>query len=114
MVADLGLYWFVHSRFDEVLFWLPRALELSPSEPTVERAKVLYVLGMCYAANNRRKEAEAVARELAGVAEVLDDGERAGNALFIWHQSAFHVGDLEEARRLVEEQARLLRSADHP
>jgi ATP/maltotriose-dependent transcriptional regulator MalT len=113
MTADLCLYWFVRNRFDETLYWLPRALEVSSSEPTPQRATVLYMLGFQYA-YNRREEARALARELASVADVLGDPERAADAIWIHGISAELDGDLEEARRLAEEQVRLLRGVDHP
>jgi predicted ATPase len=114
MTADLCVYWFANNRLDETLFWVPRALEVSSSEPTQQRAEVLYALGIAYAQRSMLEEAQAAAEELARIAEVLGDAERASDAIFVHWISAESAGDLEGARRLAEEQVRLLRRVDHP
>jgi outer membrane murein-binding lipoprotein Lpp len=114
MAAALSLNWFVHNRLDEASYWLPKALEGSSPEPTLQRAEALYVLGMFYAISYRRDEAHEVAHQLATVAEALTDVEHAGEAIFIREICAKTTGDLVEARRLAEKQVRLLRSGDHP
>ncbi|MFI9768544.1 LuxR C-terminal-related transcriptional regulator [Streptomyces sp. NPDC052415] len=96
LVGALWFYWHACGAPREGRYWVERALEANP-EPTVERARALWVAGLLAAVTRELEHGRRLAEEAHALALALGDAAEAAHAGYVIGVITLFLGDLPTA-----------------
>ncbi|MFE6362171.1 LuxR C-terminal-related transcriptional regulator [Streptomyces sp. NPDC057806] len=96
LVGALWFYWHACGAPREGRYWVERALEANP-EPTVERARALWVAGLLAAVTRELEHGRRLAEEARTLALALGDDAEAAHAGYVIGVITLFLGDLPTA-----------------
>ncbi|MFE6333894.1 LuxR C-terminal-related transcriptional regulator [Streptomyces sp. NPDC057798] len=96
LVGALWFYWHACGAPREGRYWVERALEANP-EPTVERARALWVAGLLAAVTRELEHGRRLAEEASAIALALGDEAEAAHAGYVIGVITLFLGDLPTA-----------------